>query len=162
MSDRSLTIWNLLIGFTIFSIFAISFKLYPMNDKYNRLKKRSANVQFGTDKQLENIISYLEGRLEDRSQFQFEIESTPMLLTNVLGLADGSGRKIKRNRNALRIAFVYQRKNAFQAQIDYRGKAYTVIVGDQIPNVGTIVLIDSNEVQIETENGLKSYPAPGS
>ena len=98
MSDRSLTIWNLLIGFTIFSIFAISFKLYPMNDKYNRLKKRSANVQFGTDKQLENIISYLEGRLEDRSQFQFEIESTPMLLTNVLGLADGSGRKIKRNR----------------------------------------------------------------
>jgi|TARA_B110000444_G_scaffold250971_1_gene278173 hypothetical protein len=162
MSDRSLTIWNLLIGFTIFSIFAISFKLYPMNDKYNRLKKRSANVQFGTDKQLENIISYLEGRLEDRSQFKFEIESTPMLLTNVLGLADGSGRKIKRNRNALRIAFVYQRQNAFQAQIDYRGKAYTVMVGDQIPNVGTIKLIDGNEVQIKTDNGLKSYPTPGS
>ena len=41
--------------------------------------------------------------------FQFRIENTPMLLTNVLGLADGSGRRVKRNRNAIRVAFVYQR-----------------------------------------------------
>lgn len=162
MSDRSLTIWNLLIGFTIFSVLAISFKLYPMNTKYNRIKKRSSDVQFGTDKQLENIISYLEGRLEDRSQFQFEIENTPMLLTNVLGLSDGTGRQIKRNRNALRVAFVYQSKDVFQAQIDYRGKAYTVMVGDQIPNIGTVKLINGTEVTIDTDNGLKSYPTPSS
>ncbi len=161
MSDRSLTIWNLLVGITIFSVLAISFKLFPMNSKYNMLKKRSANVQFGTDKELENIISYLEGRLEDRSQFQFTIKNTPMLLTNVLGLADGSGRKVKRNRNALRVAFVYQRDNTFQAQLDYRGKAYTVMVGDEVPNVGTINFIDGKEVQIQTDSGIKSYPAPG-
>ena len=38
MSDRSITIWNLLVGFTIVSLIATSFKLFPMNSKYNRLK----------------------------------------------------------------------------------------------------------------------------
>jgi hypothetical protein len=146
---------------TILSILAMSFKIFPMNKKYNKLKKRSSNIQFGTDKELENIISYLESRLEDRSKFQFSVDNTPMLLTNVLGLADGSGRKVKRNRNALRVAFVYQRQNSFQAQIDYRGKAFTVAIGDEIPNIGTIISIDGTQVKIETSSGIKSYPAPG-
>ena len=60
MSDRSVTIWNLLVGFTIVSLVATSFKLFPMNKKYNRVKVRSSNLQFGTDKELEDIISYLE------------------------------------------------------------------------------------------------------
>ncbi len=161
MSERSVTIWNLLVGFTILSLIATSFKLFPMNSKYNRLRDASENLQFGTDKELENIISYLEERLEDRSEFQFRIENTPMLLTNVLGLADGSGRRVKRNRNAIRVAFVYQRDENFQAQIDYRGKAFTVTVGDILPNIGTVDHIDGTEVIIETESGKKSYPAPG-
>ena len=69
MSERSITIWNLVVGFCIVSIIAMSFKLFPMNKKFNRLKDRSADLQFGTDKELENIISYLEGRLKDRSDF---------------------------------------------------------------------------------------------
>jgi len=161
MSERSLTIWNLLVGFTIISIIAMSFKLFPMNKKYNRLKDRSADLQFGTDKELENIISYLESRLEDRSEFQFIIENTPMLLTNVLSLADGGGRKARRNRNAVRVALVYQRDDHFQAQIDYRGKAFTVSVGDTIPNIGKIDLIDGRQVIIKTNSGSKTYPAPG-
>ena len=161
MSERSVTIWNLLVGFTILSLIATSFKLFPMNSKYNRLRDASKNLQFGTDKELENIISYLEERLEDRSEFQFRIENTPMLLTNVLGLADGSGRRVKRNRNALRVAFVYQRDENFQAQLDYRGKAFTVSVGDVLPNIGTVDHIDGTKVIIKTDSGNKSYPAPG-
>ena len=110
---------------------------------------------------MENIISYLEGRLEDRSDFQFVIENTPMLLTNVLSLADGGGRKARRNRNAIRVAFVYQRDENFQAQLDYRGKAFTVSVGDTLPNIGTINFIDGTQVVIKTTSGEKSYPAPG-
>jgi len=161
MSDRTNTIWNLLIGFTILSLLAISFKLFPMNKKYNRLKDRSLNIQFGTDKELENIITYLEERLENRSEFQFEMENTPMMLTNVLTLADGSGRRTKRNRSAIRVAFVYQREEHFQAQIDYRGQIFTVAVGDTIPLVGKIDRIDSKEVVISTTSGLKTYPTPG-
>ena len=161
MSERSVTIWNLVVGFSIVSILAMSFKLFPMNKKFNRLKDRSADLQFGTDKELENIISYLEGRLEERSNFQFKIENTPMLLTNVLGLADGSGRRAKRNRNAVRVALVYQRDEHFQAQIDYRGQAFTVSVGDTLMNIGTVDLIDVTQVVIKTSNGAKSYPAPG-
>ena len=162
MSQRSLTIWNLLIGLTIVSIIAMSFKLYPMNKKFNRLQNSSDNRQaVGMDEQLVNIIKYLETRLEERSKFKFSINNTPMLLTNVLSLADGSGRKSRRNRNALRVAFVYQREKHFQAQIDYRGKAFTVSVGDVIPNVGTIELIDGTQVVIKTSSGAKAYPAPG-
>ena len=161
MSDRSNTIWNLLVGFTVLSLLAISFKLFPMNKKYSRLKARSSNVQFGTDKELENIITFLENRLENRSEFKFSIENTPMMLTNVLTLADGSGRRNKRSRNAIRVAFVYQREEHFQAQIDYRGQIFTVAVGDTIPLVGKIDLIDSKQVVIKTDNGSKTYPTPG-
>ncbi|MBI88459.1 MAG: hypothetical protein CMG60_00090 [Candidatus Marinimicrobia bacterium] len=161
MSDRSITIWNLLVGFTIVSLIATSFKLLPMNKKYNRLKQAAADLQFGTDKELENIISYLEDRLEDRSKFEFEIKNTPMLLTNVLSLADGTGRRIKRNRNAVRVALVYQRDDHFQAQIDFRGKVFTVSKGDVLPEIGIIEDIDGTQVIIRTENGKKAYPAPG-
>ena len=162
MSDRSVTIWNLLVGFTIVSLVATSFKLFPMNKNYNRVKVRSSNLQFGTDKELEDIISYLEERLELRSEFQFVTENTPMMLTNVLALADGSGRRVKQNRNAVRVALVYQRDEYFQAQIDYRGQAFTVSVGDTIPNVGIVDKIDGSQVVIKTDGGLKTYPAPGS
>ena len=161
MSDRSNTIWNLLVGLTIISLLGTSFKLFPMNKKFNRLKARASNVQFGTDKELENIITYLEDRLENRSEFQFILENTPMMLTNVLTLADGSGRRTKRNRSAVRVAFVYQREENFQAQIDYRGQIYTVAVGDTIPLVGKIDLIDSKQVIINTDSGKKTYPTPG-
>ena len=100
MSERSVTIWNLLVGLTIVSLIATGFKLFPMNKKYNRIKARSSNVQFGTDKELENIIGFLESRLEERSKFQFQIENTPMMLTNVLSLADGSGKRARRNRRS--------------------------------------------------------------
>ena len=161
MSDRSVTIWNLVVAFTVVSLVATSFKLFPMNKKYNRLKEAAEDIQFGTDKELENIISYLEERLEDRSEFKFNIANTPMLLTNVLSLADGSGRRVKRNRNAVRVALVYQRDDHFQAQIDYRGKAFTVGVGDVLPNIGTVEEIDGTKVIINTSSGRKSYPAPG-
>ncbi len=161
MSDRSITIWNLLVGFTILSLVATSFKLFPMNSKYVRLKEAAEDLQFGTDKELENIISYLEERLEERSNYAFNIENTPMLLTNVLALADGSGRRVKRNRNAIRVALVYQRDDHFQAQINYRGKAFTVSVGDELPNIGIVKEIDGRQVTIGTSSGMKSYPAPG-
>jgi len=160
MSERSVTIWNLLVGITIVSLIATGFKLFPMNKKYNRIKARSSNVQFGTDKELENIIGFLESRLEERSKFQFQIENSPMMLTNVLSLADGSGKRARRNRNALRVALVYQRENNYQAQIDYRGKAFTVTIGDSIPNIGVVEFIDNTQVIIKTNSGIKAYPAP--
>ncbi len=161
MSERSLTIWNLLLGLTIVSILGTTFKLVPMNKKYTRVKTRSADLQFGTDKELENIIGYLEKRLEERSEFQFDLENSPMMLTNVLTLADGTGRKTRRNRNAIRVAMIFQRDNNFQAQIDYRGQPFTVGVGDTIPDIGFIELIDEVQVLIQTDNGIKSYAAPG-
>ncbi len=160
MSDRTKTIWNLIVGFFVVSIIAAGFKLFPMNKKYDRIKDRSRNLQFGTDEELENVIAFLEKRLEERNNYQFMIQKEPMILTNVLSL-DGSGRRSRRNKSALRVALIYQRENNFQAQIDYRGKIFGITAGESFENIGEIVLIDQSQVIIKNENRLMSYPAPG-
>lgn len=135
-------------------------KIYPMNNKFIKMKNRAENLEFGTDKKLENVISFLENRLENRSDYSFSLKNEPMHLTNVLQLANGSGQSRRRDRNAVRVALVYQSQNNYQAQIDYRGKAYNVKIGDLIPNIGSIVHIDGEEVIIKTSLGTKSYPVP--
>jgi len=65
MSERSVTIWNLLVLFTIISLVASSFSVFPMNKKYNRVKKRSTDLQFGTDKELETIKMALNDSISD-------------------------------------------------------------------------------------------------
>ena len=64
MSDRTKTIWNLILGISLFSIIALGFKLFPLNKKYKKIYDRSKNIQFGTDQELENVISFLEKRLD--------------------------------------------------------------------------------------------------
>ena len=161
MSDRSKTVWNLVVGIAIFSIIAASFKLIPMNKKYSKINNRSKNIKFGTDEELENVIGFLENRLEDRNLYRFMIDKEPMMLTNVLSLADGTGRRARRNRSAIRVALIYQRNNNFQAQIDYRGKVFGVTAGEVVENVGEILLIDQSRVVIKNEDRIISYPAPG-
>ena len=160
MSQRNITIWNLLVGISIFSLIAMGMKIFPMDKKFSRMKSRSENVEFGTDKKLENVISYLEKRLEDQSVYKFSLKTEPMYLTNVLQLADGSGKSRRRDKNAVRVALVYQSNDRYQAQIDYRGNAYNVKIGDLIPNIGSIEHIDGKEVIIKTSLGKKSYPVP--
>lgn len=160
MSDRSKTIWNLIIGVFVLSIIATGFKIFPMNKKYNKIKERSKNSQFGTDEELENVIAFLEKRLEERNNYQFQIGKEPMVLTNVLSI-DGSGRRSRRNKSAIRVALIYQRDDNFQAQVDYRGKIFSVTAGEYVENIGNIILIDKNQVLIKNESRLVSYPAPG-
>tara|TARA_A100000164_G_scaffold192958_1_gene171300 strand:+ start:396 stop:1712 length:1317 start_codon:yes stop_codon:yes gene_type:complete len=161
MSERSKTVWNLIVGIALFSIVAASFKLLPMNKKYSKINNRSKNIKFGTDEELENVIGFLENRLEGRNLYRFMIDKEPMMLTNVLSLADGTGRRARRNRSAIRVALIYQRDNNFQAQIDYRGRVFGVTAGEVVENVGEILLIDQSRVVIKNEDRIISYPAPG-
>ena len=160
MSERSNTIWNLLITFAVLSIVAGGFSLYPKNKKYRKIVAKSART-FGTDKELENVIEYLEKRLEQRGYYQFSLEKQPMRLTNVLTLADGSGPSSRRSRSALRVSMIYQSQKKFQAQLNYRGKIYTVSSGEGIPTLGQVVHIDEKQVVMKRENKILSYPAPG-
>ena len=160
MSERSNTIWKLLITFALLSIVAGGFSLYPKNKKYRKIVAKSART-FGTDKELENVIEYLEKRLEQRGDYQFSLEKQPMRLTNVLTLADGSGPSSRRSRSALRVSMIYQSQKKFQAQLNYRGKIYTVSSGEGIPALGEVVHIDEKQVVMKRENKILSYPAPG-
>ena len=160
MSERSNTIWKLLITFAVLSIVSGGFSLYPKNKKYRKIVAKSART-FGTDKELENVIEYLEKRLEQRGYYQFSLEKQPMRLTNVLTLADGSGPSSRRSRSALRVSMIYQSQKKFQAQLNYRGKIYTVSSGEGIPTLGEVVHIDEKQVVMKRDNKILSYPAPG-
>ena len=160
MSERSLTIWKLLITFSVLSIVAGGFSIYPKNIKYQKIIAKSSRT-FGTDKELENVIEYLEERLEQRGYYQFGLEKQPMRLTNVLTLADGSGPGSRRSRSALRVSMIYQSQKRFQAQLNYRGKIYTVSSGESVPSIGEVVHIDQKQVVMKRENKILSYPAPG-
>ena len=160
MSERSLTIWKILITFTMLSLIAGGFSLYPKNKKYQKIIAKSSRT-FGTDKELENVIEYLEQRLEERGYYQFGLEKQPMRLTNVLTLADGSGPRSRRSRSALRVSMIYQSQKRFQAQLNYRGKIYTVSSGELIPSLGEVVHIDQKQVVMKRDNKILSYPAPG-
>ena len=150
----------MLITFAVLSIIAGGFSLYPKNKKYRKIGAKSART-FGTDKELENVIEYLEKRLEQRGYYQFSLEKQPMRLTKVLTLADGSGPSSRRSRSALRVSMIYQSQKKFQAQLNYRGKIYTVTSGEGIPTLGEVVHIDEKQVVMKRENKILSYPAPG-
>ena len=160
MSERSVTIWKLLVTFTVLSIIAASFSIYPKNKKYGKIIAKSSRA-FGTDKELENVIEYLEKRLEQRGYYNFSLVKQPMRLTNVLTLADGSCPGSRRSRSALRVSMIYQSQKRFQAQLNYRGKIYTVSSGESIPSLGDVVHIDQKQVIMKRENKILSYPAPG-
>ena len=161
LDGRSQTIWMLLTGLTVISLVAMSFKIYPMTKKWQEVKAAAEEIQFGTDKKLEEVIEYLEKRLEDRVRYQFAMERVPFRLSNVLFLTDGSGRRLRSGTSSIRVAMIYQGDDQFQAQIDHRGNVTTVKKNDVIPDIGHVVLIDQNQVVIQTENKLTSYPAPG-
>ncbi len=159
---RTRTVWMLVAWMSALSLFIIAFKLYPMNTKWKKVHERSSQVEFGTDKDLEDVISFLETRLEDRGRYTFDLDNTPMRITNVLFLTDGSGRRLRRDRSAVRVSMVYQRENHFQAQLSYRGKTVTAQEGESYPEIGKIILIDQSRVVVKNEGKMMAYPAPGS
>jgi hypothetical protein len=56
---------------------------------------------------------------------------------------------------------IYQSQKKFQAQLNYRGKIYTVASGESISSIGEVVHIDQKQVIMKRENKILSYPAPG-
>ncbi len=159
---RTRTVWMLVSWLSVILLVIIGFKLYPMNKKWSKIQDRSSQVEFGTDEDLEDVIAFLETRLKDRGKFQFQLDNTPLRITNVLFLTDGAGRRLRRDRSAVRVSMVYQRENHFQAQLSYRGKTVTAKSGDYFIELGKILLIDQSRVIVENEGKIMAYPAPGS
>ena len=160
MNSRQNTIWVLLILFSLVSIIAASIKILPVNKEWSKAKDRSKNVQFGTDKELEKVIEYLEIRIKDRDDYQFTLEEEPMRLTNVLYLTDSQGRSIRyRNRGKLRVTHIIDGIQKY-AGINYKDKNYTVVIGDSIAG-GRVVLIDPTEIVITKQDKEFHYPVVG-
>ena len=44
------------------------------------------------------------------------------------------------------MSMIYQSQKRFQAQLNYRGKIYTVSSGESVPSLGDVVHIDQKQV----------------
>tara|TARA_B110000438_G_scaffold245209_1_gene246076 strand:- start:1025 stop:1561 length:537 start_codon:yes stop_codon:yes gene_type:complete len=160
MNSRQNTIWVLLILFSLASIVAAGMKLLPANKAWAKAKDRAKNVQFGTDKELERVIEYLEIRIKDRDDYQFILEEQPMRLTNVLYLTDSQGRSLRyRNRGKLRVTHIIDGIQKY-AGINYKDKNYTVVIGDSIAG-GKVIWIDPTEIIITKKDKEFHYPVAG-
>lgn len=148
MDSRNRTIWIILVILSALSFIFAGISLYPKNAKYHSAKKRADQIQFGTDKELESVIEFLEKRLKERNAFQFALEKEPLRLTNVLYLTDASGKILRyRNKNKLRVTHIINGATTHYAGIQYQGENYTVVVGDSVAG-GEVVWIDPDEVVI--------------
>lgn len=147
MNSRTRTIWLLLNFFTTFSIIVAGIALYPVYRKWDITRDKIKVEQFGTDKELEQEIEFLEQLLETRNQYQFELESEPLRLTNVVYLMDAFGRpKRYRQKEKVRVTAIID-GNQQQAVINFDNKNFTVTVGDSVAG-GEVVWIDAEEVVI--------------
>ncbi len=145
MNNRSRTIWYLLIFLSFLSLVIMAFKVYPIQRDWSKAKERAEKEVFGTDKELEDVIEFLEQRLERRNIYDFSLENEPMRLTNVVYLYDGSGFAYRmRNKDKLRVTAIIDGKQK-QALVQYDNKNYTVAVGDSVGG-GQVVWIDAEEV----------------
>jgi len=160
MNNRNQTIWVILIVLSIISIITASVKIIPINNKWNRAKERAENIQYGTDKELEEVIYYLEERLKDRANYQFALEEEPMRLTNVLFLRDAYGRSLRYRRSGkLRVTHIIDGSTQY-AGINYKDKNYSVVVGDSIAG-GVVKWIDKEKVIIYKDGQELPYPVSG-
>jgi hypothetical protein len=142
------------------SIVAAGMKLLPANKAWAKAKDRAKNIQFGTDKELERVIEYLEIRIKDRDDYQFILEEQPMRLTNVLYLTDSQGRSLRyRNRGKLRVTHIIDGIQKY-AGINYKDKNYTVVIGDSIAG-GKVIWIDPTEIIITKKDKEFHYPVAG-
>ena len=100
MNDRSNAVWGIVIVLALLSVLFASLKLYPVTKKWQNAVMRAQNTNIGTDKELENVIGFLEDRLKYRLDYEFSLEKEPMRLTNVVFLTDASGKRISGKRTS--------------------------------------------------------------
>ena len=158
MGDREKTLWFIIIMISVCCILISGMELYPITKNWESAVERSQNTQIGADKDLENIINFLENRLQYRLDYEFNLEKQPMRLANVIYLTDAAGYKLSnRKTSQLQVTHIIGGKINY-AGIEYRGKKYTVVEGDSILN-GVVKKIDSFvKINNETSNN-KSHQA---
>ena len=156
MGDREKTLWFIITMISICSILVAGMKLYPITQNWVNAVERSQNTQIGADKDLENIINFLEHRLQYRLDYEFNLEKQPMRLTNVIYLTDAAGHKLSnRKTSQLQVTHIIDGKINY-AGIEYRGKKYTVVEGDSILD-GVVKTIDSFGVTINKDGHDRYY-----
>ncbi len=157
MVDRNQTLWSLLVTLAVLLILVCGIKIYPMVSHWNRVKSRSAKVQFGTDKQLESEIEYLENRLKERSEYKFKLDNEPLRLSNVLYFSNGFGSGSHYSSGKIRVSAVILGTSENQAILKYHDTNYTVTVGDTIDKY-IVKWIDAEEVVVADSDKEIHYP----
>lgn len=158
--SRDRTIWVILVGMTLLSLIFMATRAIPLNSKWRAANERAENIQFGTDRELEEVIEYLESRLRSRNDYIFALEEEPLRLTNVLFLTDAYGRPLRYRRTGkLRVTAIIDGQTQ-RAIVNYKDRNFVVTVGDSVGK-GEVVWIDSEEVIIVEDNKELHFQVSG-
>ena len=154
MNNRHQTIWVIISLLTFLSVVIAGVKLYPVVNTWQGAVERAETIKIGTDEELEKTINFLEDRLKNRLDYTFAMEKTPMLLTNVIYLANSGGRRLgKQRRSQVRITHIINGRNRYVG-IQHMGQNYTLVEGDSLDG-GEIVRIDVDGIVFSKENQEK-------
>ena len=155
MNDRSNIVWVIVIIMALISCLFASLKLYPMRKKWQNAVVRAQNTNIGTDKELENVIGFLEDRLKYRLDYEFSLEKEPMRLTNVVYLTDASGNQISGKRTSkIKLTYLHNGENKY-AQIFFKGQYFNVEEGDSVGN-GIVKNIEKSGITV-VKNGKEQF-----
>lgn len=158
--SRDRTVWVMLVAVSVISLIFMAFRTVPLNKKWTAARERAENIQFGTDQELEEVIEFLETRLQARNDYSFALEEEPLRLTNVLYLTDAYGRPLRYRRTGkLRVTAIIDGSTQ-RAIVNYKDRNFVVTVGDSVGK-GEVVWIDSEEVIIVEENKELHFKVSG-
>ena len=161
MDRRTRFFWSLSIIAGIVLILFESYILYGVREDRQKVQVATQKTTIGTDKELEEIIRFLESNLEARAEFKFDLKNNPLKLDKVVFLTDDRGRLINSvQANTIRVSGLYMNIVPPRATIEFQNKEHTVKVGDSVQDF-YIIRITENGVYARREGEVKFYPLQG-
>lgn len=130
---RAQFLWNVLVTIAVVVVLLAGYQLYSMNEDVQRYARTAENEQFGTDADLDLLITYLEANLQKRELFTFRIRNKPVLLSNVIFLNEDLAAANQRNiiRVSAIIGGIPQSNNNHQSD-NHKPETFVKTVGDNI------------------------------
>ncbi len=160
MDRRTKFFWSLSLTLAVLVILWESATIWKVHRQRVTFERQSKATVIGTDKELVEVINFLEERLKKRESYRFKARNNPMLLTNAVFIPTGKGGYLQGLwANTIRVSSIVSGSRRY-ALVQYKGKNYTVQVGDTVG--GEKILEVKQEGIVTIRNGKRHfYPIQG-
>ena len=161
MNLREKFLWNIAVGFSSLVLIYCSWNQYYNHADISKAYTKFKNEKVGSDDELQNMVSDLEGNLSIRQNLKFIPKDNPLELMRVIALTGiSSSRGIK----GIDCQTAWSNEDGgFTALCSYKSQRHQVTVGDPIGGgivteiTATKVFIDKDDQIIMFNFGLDVY-----